>query len=223
MKPFRPDAILLVVATPVDLLTSIAQRLSGLPPSQVLGSGTFLDSVRLRGLVADRAGASIPVLVFPGNQAKQAPIFQVAVDSIHLNVLGVHGESQVAAWSAATIGGSPIDYVLKPESAVRHAELEQECKDRPRSVIRAKGATPYGIGSAAASICASILLNECSVRPVSHLQPDYGCCFSLPATIGRAGIVSTIRPHLNREEEAAIASSAKELRATLMRVLEDSH
>jgi L-lactate dehydrogenase len=135
----------------------------------------------------------------------------------------VHGDSQVAAWSAATIGGSPIDKVLKPERAVSRAELELECRDRSRSIIRAKGTTPYGIGSAVTSICASILLNECSVRPVSHFQPDYGCCFSLPAILGREGIVSTIRPYLSSEEEAAIASSAKELRATVDRVLEHSH
>lgn len=65
MKPFRSDSILLVLANPVDLLTSMAQGLSSLPASQVLGYGTFLDSVRLRGLLADRAGASTPVLVFP--------------------------------------------------------------------------------------------------------------------------------------------------------------
>lgn len=137
--------------------------------------------------------------------------------------MGVHGESQVAAWSAATIGGSPIDKVLKPENAVSLAELEVECRNRSESIIRAKGTTPYGIGSVVTSICASILRDECSVRPVSHFQPEFSCCFSLPAILGRKGIVGTIRAHLSGDEEAAIASSAKELRATVDRVSELSN
>ncbi|KAJ1715697.1 hypothetical protein NYO67_2130 [Aspergillus flavus] len=105
MKPFRPDTIILVVANPVDLLTSIAQGLSGLPASQVMGSGTFLDSVRLRGLLAEQTG--------------------VAVSSIDIYTLGVHGDSQVVAWSIATIGGIPIDEVLPPDTLDR-GNLEKE-------------------------------------------------------------------------------------------------
>ncbi|KAF5253889.1 hypothetical protein FANTH_1214 [Fusarium anthophilum] len=91
MKPFRADTILLIVANPVDLLTSLVKEMSGLPPSQVIGTGTALDTYRLRGMVASRA------LVSPS-----------AVDAF---VVGRHGEEQVVAWSAATIGAVPVDDV----------------------------------------------------------------------------------------------------------------
>ncbi|KAH7131030.1 lactate dehydrogenase/glycoside hydrolase [Dactylonectria macrodidyma] len=194
MRPFRSDTILLVVANPVDLLTSIAQELSGLPASQVLGSGTFLDSVRLRGLMADQVG--------------------VAAKSIDIHVLGVHGDPQVVAWSAATIGGIPIDKSLLPNTLNR-AELSDECKNRSRSIVRAKGATPFGIGSIVSSMCSSILLDKRNVRPVSHFQPKFGCCFSLPSVLGRKGVVSTISVSLDSDEEADMAKSVKELKESI--------
>ncbi|KAL5344864.1 hypothetical protein ACLOAV_010261 [Pseudogymnoascus australis] len=200
MKPFRSDTILLVVANPVDLLTSLAQELSGLPTSQVLGSGTFLDSVRLRGLLAAKAG--------------------VAANSIDLYVLGVHGDSQVVAWSTATIGGVPIDKSLLPNTFNR-AELANECKHRSQSIIQAKGATPFGIGSIVSSICSSILLDKRNVRPISHFQLEFSCCFSLPVVLGRKGIMRTIQMPLNSDENADIAKSAKTLRSIIEQVNED--
>ncbi|UKZ76933.1 hypothetical protein TrVFT333_004648 [Trichoderma virens FT-333] len=122
MTPFKSDTILLVVSSPVDLLTSLALKLSQLPTSQVLGSGTYLDSVRLRGILADKT--------------------EVAAKSIDVFVLGVQGESQVTAWSAATIGGVPIDKCLSNEKTINRAELSNECKNRSQTIVRAKGATP---------------------------------------------------------------------------------
>jgi len=194
MKPFRSDTILLVMSNPVDLLTSLAHELSGLPTCQVLGSGTFLDSVRLRGLVAMRAG--------------------VAANSIDIYVVGVHGNPQVVAWSTATVGGVPMNNSISPDVLDR-AELADECKHRSQSIIRAKGSTPFGLGSIVSSLCSSILLDKRNVRPVSHFQPDFGCCFSLPAVLGRKGVMSTIQMPLDRDEEANIAESAKELRKTI--------
>lgn len=200
MQPIRSDAILLIVANPVDFLTSFALSISGLPASQVLGSGTFLDSVRLRGLLADKA--------------------EVAANSIDLYVLGVHGESQVVAWSTATIGGVPIDKSL-PTGAVNHAGLEEECKHRSLHIVRAKGATPFGIGYIVSSICSSILFDKHNVRPISHYQPEYGCCFSLPVIVGRQGIIRTIHPPLTSAEQTAISDSAKALKAAIDRVQEN--
>ncbi|EXK25368.1 L-lactate dehydrogenase, partial [Fusarium oxysporum f. sp. melonis 26406] len=168
MKPFRSDTILLVVSNPVDLLTSLAHEISGLPTSQVLGSGTFLDSVRLRGLMAMRAG--------------------IAANSIDIHVLGVHGNSQVVAWSAATVAGVPINTSIPPNILDR-VELADECKHWSQSIIRAKGSTPFGLGSIVSSLCASIFLDKRNVRPVSHFQPDFGCYFSLPAVIGKKGVM----------------------------------
>ncbi|KFA74057.1 hypothetical protein S40288_05167, partial [Stachybotrys chartarum IBT 40288] len=128
MTPFQQDAVLIVVSNPVDLLTMLVQQTSGLPASQVIGSGTFLDSVRLRGMVADRAKA--------------------AAKSIHLFVLGVHGEHQVVAWSRATVGTMPIDEVLaKDNSVLDREQLEKDCKHRSKEIIQAKGSMPFGIGT----------------------------------------------------------------------------
>ncbi|KOC13047.1 hypothetical protein AFLA70_276g000781 [Aspergillus flavus AF70] len=200
MKPFRPETIILVVANPVDLLTSIAQGLSGLPVSQVMGSGTFLDSVRLRGLLAEQTG--------------------VAVSSIDIYTLGVHGDSQVVAWSIATIGGIPIDEVLPPDTLDR-GNLEKECKGRSQRIVQGKGAIPFGIGSAISSICSSILYDKRNVRPISHFQPEFKCCFSLPVVLGSGGIIKTIRPLLNDKERADLTEAGQMLRNTIDRINED--
>lgn len=132
----------------------------------------------------------------------------------------MHGDSQVVAWSTATIGGIPIDVALPPGTFDR-AELVSECKHRSESIIRAKGSTPFGIGSTVASICSSILFDKRNVRPISHFQPEFGCCFSLPVVLGRKGVIRTIQMPLDSEEQAGIAESAKKLRGTIERIKED--
>jgi len=197
MTPFRPDTVVLVVSNPVDLLTSIAQELSGLSKSRVFGSGTSLDSMRIRGLLADKA--------------------KVAADSIHLPVLGIHGDFQVVAWSTATINGEPIDKFF-PRDAFKRADLENESKHRSESIICAKGATPFGLGSIVSSICSSVLCDKRDARPVSHFQSEFNCCFSLPAILGREGVMRTIEMTLDSDEQASITRSAKRLRDTVERI-----
>lgn len=136
-------------------------------------------------------------------------------------MLGVHGDNQVVGWSLATIGGVPIHTSL-PSSAINRAELEKECKQRSQDIIEAKGTMPFGIGSAVSSICASILFDKRNVRAVSHYQPDYGCCLSMPVILGRKGIVGTIKMPLSSGEETAIADSANTLRATISRIREST-
>jgi len=196
MTPFRPDTVVLVVSNPVDLLTTMVQELSGLPQSQVLGSGTFLDSVRLRGLLAEKA--------------------KVAASSIQLSVLGVHGDSQVA-WSTATINGVPIDKFLPPDTFA-HADLADECKERAEKVIHTKGATPFGVGAMVSSICASIVLDKGDVRPISHFQPEFGCCLSSPVVLGGKGILRSVQMPLDSDEQDHIANSAKRLKDTMGRL-----
>ncbi|KAI2707944.1 uncharacterized protein N7518_001526 [Penicillium psychrosexuale] len=200
MKPFRSDTILLIVAHPVDLITSFAQEHSGLPASQVLGSGTVLDSVRLRGMLADKAG--------------------VAANAIDLQVLGVHGESEVVAWSTATLCGVPIDKAL-PSNTFNPKDLANECKHRSQRIIQAKGTVSFGIGSALSRICSSILMDKRDVYPISHFQPEWGCCFSLPAALGRSGIIRTVEMATNSNEKADIRDSVEILSDTLKRVREN--
>ncbi|KAJ5293567.1 hypothetical protein N7508_008388 [Penicillium antarcticum] len=200
MKPFESGTILLIVANPVDLLTSFAQEHSGLPASQVLGSGTFLDSVRLRGILADKAG--------------------VSASSIDLQVLGVHGESQVVAWSNATLCGVPIDKAL-PSNSFNPTDLANECKQRSQKIIQAKGKISFGIGSAISRICASIIFDRRNVYPISHFQPEWSCCFSLPVVLGRSGIIRTVQMPMNRDEKVNMDDSVKLLSATLKRIRKD--
>ncbi|KAK1244131.1 hypothetical protein MKX08_002269, partial [Trichoderma sp. CBMAI-0020] len=192
MAPLKSDAILLIVSNPVDLLTSLALQLSRLPPSQVLGSGTYLDSMRLRGMLADR--------------------IRVAAKSIDLFVLGVQGGSQVTAWSTATIGGIPIKESLSKEDVIDRSTLSSECKHRSQSIVRAKGSTPFGIGSVISSICSSITLDKGTVYPISHFQPSFGCCFSLPVVLGKKGIQRKVQMPLTFDEDAQIADSAAALK-----------
>ncbi|KAL2258906.1 hypothetical protein VTK26DRAFT_7586 [Humicola hyalothermophila] len=139
---------------------------------------------------------------------------QVAVNSIQLSVLGVHGDCQVVAWSSATVNGIPLHKVVPPDG-FGHDQLAAECKQRAETIIYAKGSTPFGIGSVVASICASVILDRGDVHPVSHFQPEFGCCFSLPVVLGRQGIKETIKMPLEEDENAAIARSAKQLKDSL--------
>jgi len=194
MKPFRDDTILLIVANPVDVLTYFAQKFSGLPKGQVFGSGTFLDSARLRGILAERTG--------------------VAASSIDAYVLGEHGDSQMVAWSTATIGGVPLAGVVD-ESQIDREKIADETKSKAAAIMEAKGATAYGIGGVAASICKSILFDQRNILPVSHYQEDLGVCLSMPAVLGRKGIVRTIPMPLNDKEKEAVKKSAESLKEVI--------
>ncbi|KAF5989572.1 L-lactate dehydrogenase [Fusarium bulbicola] len=153
MKPFRADTILLIVANPVDLLTSLVKEMSGLPPSQVIGTGTALDTYRLRGMVASRA------LVSPS-----------AVDAF---VVGRHGEEQVVAWSAATIGAAPVDDV-RMLNAIDQSRIELICKHRSNQISLGKGSAPFGIASVAANLCRSVILDKHEMYPLARRYWEEG-------------------------------------------------
>jgi L-lactate dehydrogenase len=197
MKPFREDTILLLVANPVDILTYFAHEYSGLPKHQVIGSGTFLDSARLRGILASKA--------------------EVAASSIDAYVLGEHGESQFVAWSLATIGGVPLESALFSSSSgqsisIDRSAIASETANKATSIIENKGATNYGIGGVAASICKSIIFDEKIVRPVSCWQEDLGVCLSMPVVLGGKGVVRQLKMPLDKEERGKLESSAKALK-----------
>jgi L-lactate dehydrogenase len=202
MSPISPHTILLLVANPVDILTYFARQLSGLPESQVLGTGTSLDSARLRGILADEA--------------------QVAPNSIDAYVLGEHGDSQFVAWSSAAVGATPLELALAESRAEGggltdefKARVEKHTRGAAAAIIQAKGCTAYGIGAVAASICKYILFDSRTVRPVSFYQPELGCCLSMPAVVGRKGIVRPMPIELDEGERGALESCARGLRAVI--------
>jgi len=192
MKPFGKDTVLLLVANPVDVLTYFAREFSGLPDHQVIGSGTFLDSARLRGILASKS--------------------EVAASSIDAYVLGEHGESQFVAWSLVSIGGVPLDQALASSTTIDHKAIANETKNKAANIIENKGVTNYGIGAIAASICKSVLFDQRNIRPISFYQEDLDVCLSVPAVLGRKGIVRKMPMPLNDKEQKQLKDSAKELR-----------
>ncbi|KAK5128092.1 hypothetical protein LTR85_005209 [Meristemomyces frigidus] len=191
MKPFKDTTILLLIANPVDILTYFALQYSGLPAHQVLGTGTFLDSARLRGALALRAG--------------------VTASSLNAYVLGEHGDSQFPAWSCANISGIPLPKFPGLE-ALDQDSLADETKQKAGSIVESKGATAFGIASVTASICKSILFDERIIRAVSHYQDDLKVCLSKPLVLGRKGVVQTVDLPLDKREREALTESAKSLR-----------
>lgn len=126
------------------------------------------------------------------------------------------------AWSQGSVGAITIDILLPDHKRlVDRAELEIECKHRSQQIIRAKGATPFGIASVVVSICSSIILDKRNVRAISHYQPRFGCCLSMPAAIGKGGILKTFPMALGTEEDAVLTESAMALRAAVQRIRED--
>jgi L-lactate dehydrogenase len=186
MKPFKSSTILLLVANPVDVLTFFAQKFSDLPKNQVIGSGTFLDSARLRGILAQK--------------------LHVAASSIDAHVLGEHGESQFVAWSLVNVGGLPLDHVS--DQSLDKGKIAEDTKDKATEIINNKGVTNYGIGAVVASLCKSVLFDQRDVVPVSHWQEGLGVCLSVPVVLGREGVGKALGVRLNEKEEEQLKESA---------------
>jgi L-lactate dehydrogenase len=127
MKPLNPSAVILLVANPVDILTYFAQKLSGLPTHQVFGSGTFLDTARLRGAIARKVG--------------------VADTAVHAYVMGEHGDSQFVAWSSSNIGTVSLDKFPEVSGDAVREKLAVDTKNKAYDIIKAKGATYFGIAA----------------------------------------------------------------------------
>ncbi|KAJ3159248.1 hypothetical protein HDU86_001851 [Geranomyces michiganensis] len=191
MKPFKKETVLLLVSNPVDVLTYIAQKLSGLPAGQVIGSGTFLDSVRLRG--------------------ELAKTLDVAETAVHAYVLGEHGDSQFVAWSSASVGNTPLMSMPQIQNLDRRA-LADAVRNKAYRIIETKGFTQFGIGAVVAQICESIILDLRHVRPLSHYVDELGVCVSLPDVLGHKGVRGTLKPPLTAEEEQQLRRSAEALK-----------
>jgi L-lactate dehydrogenase len=194
LLPVKEDAILLVVSNPVDVLTCIVQECcSGMiPRSQIIGSGTYLDTQRARVAISKEIG--------------------VSVKSVHAYILGEHGDSQVFARSISRVGGSPLTNFkeLTPEALDR---IENEAKRKAYEIIKRKGATSHGIGECVASICETIILNKNEVMSVSSYHPVYETCLGWPAVVGSHGVLRVMPLDLHREDEYRIAQSAKVIKS----------
>jgi len=188
--------LLVMVTNPVDVLTHVLLEASELPPSRVLGTGTLLDTARMRHMV----GTAL----------------SVAPQSVHLNVLGEHGDSQVAAFSSARVGGVPLR-AFPGWQREQEGQLADRVRFAAREIIARKGATNHAIGLATAYLLKWALGDERRVLTVSRLQPRVGSvqdvCISLPAIVGRDGVLDVLDPELDESERAALAHSAEVLQA----------
>lgn len=196
---YAKDPIIIVVSNPVDLMTYVVTKVSGLPTNRVIGSGTALDTARLRDLISTK--------------------LKIDVNDISAFILGEHGDSQVPVWSGCTVAGVNIKEYLErlPEPIEFDYEtIGNEVRDAGAEIIAAKGATFYGVAMAVARLVEAIVGNQHALMSVSHVlrRPLPGIegnlAISLVCCIGREGIVRTMRYGMSDEDrEKVYASAAK--------------
>ncbi|KLA47441.1 L-lactate dehydrogenase [Ligilactobacillus ruminis] len=198
------QGIFLVAANPVDILTYATWKFSGFPKERVLGSGTSLDTARLRVAMADLTGIKDP-------------------RSMHAYIMGEHGDSEFAAYSSASIGSLPfLDWAKEHDVSKETLDkIEDDVRNKAYEIINKKGATFYGVAAALARISKAILRDEDTVLPVSaYMDGQYGIndvYIGTPAVVCADGIKQVIEVPLNEEEQTKMTESAK----TLKKVLND--
>ena len=193
-RDFR--GILLVVANPVDILTQVAQKLSGLPENHVIGSGTVLDTARLKYSLSEHLG--------------------VDSRSVHAFIIGEHGDSEIAVWSSASVSGVPLDAFCEMRGHFHHEEAEERIEERVRNfayeIIERKNATYFGVAMAVKRICEVIVRDEKTILPVSTMMHgEYGIedvVLSMPCILGKDGIETKVPISLSEDEIRELQESA---------------
>ena len=196
VAPQSPNALLVIVSNPVDVMTRVAQEVSGFDPKHVIGSGTNLDSARFRHILGQKFG--------------------VDSKNIHGYILGEHGDSEFAAWSMVNIAGMNINEASDKFGGVMqdkdYLTIADDVRNAAYEVINRKGATYYGIAASATRICEALLRDEKSILPLSvRLNGEYGVSgvyLSLPAVIGCDGVEKVIAPNISEEETGKLRNSA---------------
>lgn len=202
---YNQDGILLIVANPVDILTYTAAKLSGFPKNRVFGSGTVLDTARLKFLLGE--------------------YLQVDSRSVHAFIIGEHGDSEIAVWSNANVSGVPLTRFCEMRGHFDHEGMMQRISENVKNsayeIIQKKGATYYGIAMSVRRICEAIVRDEKSVLPVSSIQDGAygikGLALSMPAIVGKHGMEGIVPIALNEAEKNALWASAD----TLQKVIDD--
>lgn len=201
-----PKAVLVVATNPVDVMTHLSVRFaaeSGIPAGRVFGSGTTLDTARFRSLLAARCG--------------------IDARHVHAVVVGEHGDSEVLAWSLATVGGFSLEGFAQARgvdlSEPVRADIDEKVRRAAYRIINGKGATYYGIGSALARIVRVILHDQRSILtvccPTAEVAGVRDVTLALPRLVGGDGVIETFPLPLNETETASLAASARILRTAL--------
>jgi L-lactate dehydrogenase len=191
-----PLAVIVVATDPPEPLVDVARQLAG--HDHVMGTSTYLDSLRFRLHVGERLGAS------PG--------------SVEANVVGEHGTSSVFLWSSARVGGMPVRDLLarrKIEFETFRKAVEQDVRYANITIIEGIGASQYGIGMVSARIAEAILRDERAVFPAGSYNPRFGTTVSLPSIVGRPGVIEVLEPAMSDDEKQALELSAERLKQTV--------
>ena len=192
-----PDTVLLIATNPVDVLTHVAWQVSGFARERVIGSGTILDTARLRSLVAAKA--------------------KVAPQNVHGYVLGEHGDSEIIAWSNLDIAGIPLQaYFPKRDltwDEAQQREVQRDVRQAAYNIIERKGATYYGVATGLARIAQAIVRDQHSVLTVS--MSDGEVAYSLPRVLGAQGVVATLEVELSDDERSALDKSIQVIREAI--------
>ena len=200
--------ILLIVSNPVDILTYVALKLSGLPENRVLGSGTVLDTARLKYALGEHLG--------------------VDSRSVHSFIIGEHGGSEIAAWSSTNVSGIPLNDFCEMRGHFNHDAamdaIAEKVKNSAYEIISKKQATYYGIAMSVKRICECIVRNERSILPVSAMMHgEYGIediTLSMPAIVGIGGVETHVPIALSEEEAEKLVESAKKLKEVAKGLIE---
>lgn len=200
---YNKEAILLVVANPVDILTYVTAKLSGYPENRVLGSGTVLDTARLKYLLGEH--------------------LSVDIKNVHSFIIGEHGDSEIVTWSFTNISGVPLNSYCEFMGHHNHKEAMEKIADKVRNsayeIISKKKATYFGIAMSVRKICEVIVRNERAILPVSSIQHsnfDLGdVALSMPRIVGSDGLGQFAPIILSDEELEGIKKSAEILKATI--------
>jgi L-lactate dehydrogenase len=196
IKEHNDRCILLVATNPVDIMTYVSLKLSGFPPNRVIGSGTILDTSRLRSLIGEQ--------------------FRIDPRNVHAYIIGEHGDSEVPVWSSASIAGVSLKEYC-PICGMRYDEqyldkIFEQVKNAAYKIIDLKGSTYYAIGLGLTRIVESIIRDENAILTVSSLLQDYhgvsDVCLSVPTILNKDGIIQTIKLPLEEGEIKMFQKSA---------------
>ena len=189
------DGIFLVVTNPMDVLTYFTMKFSGLPVERVIGSGTVLDSARLRTRIAG--------------------YLNVNPKSVHAYQIGEHGDTELSVWSLADVGGQKVEEML-PKSVQK--DISEFVKNEAYDIIEKKGATYYGIATCVVQILNCILNDEMRVLSVSSYDSFSGVCFGFPSVVGRAGVIRRLDMKISEKENIDLQKSINALKKAIKSV-----
>ena len=186
------NGIFIVVTNPMDVMTYLTYRYSGLSPEQVIGSGTILDSARLRFRISERIG--------------------VAPKSVHAFQIGEHGDTEFALWSTANLAGQPLEKILKADE---RKEIEDFARNEAYDIISKKGSTYYGIGACVTKLINCILGDEKRILPISSYDDFSDVYYGFPAIVGRHGVIRKLDLKLTEQEGIKLQKSINAIKSAI--------